>query len=847
MRAAVATGSGDPANGHGCAGLYGGWGPWESSLSAMDADLPPRHHEYKDGESLLAGVRAELRAALLAEIEAVQRGAVISTTALEAGRRTGRVADAVQYVFSATSAISVASDTLGELIIEGRSPLPAVVISVEGLDVTVSVPGELGARVPRAALVRDLELPLRRLIARLQEAGSNPNPGGDRLLGDVPASGAPEMIDDALLDDKQGAALGSSLGRDITFICGPPGTGTTRTIASIGTHLYRRGRSLLLLSHTNRAVDQALVEIAEQLGAELGAGALLRLGIPTDRRLREREDLLLDAVVWKRQAELRERQARWWADKAATQKRVGASERLIQVAAWAAEGRAELADFLLRLGALHSRETAAGRLAGEVDRRARCEAELLARLAEGQATAGAATQARRLRVELAQLTAELDDAGKAVGVADAAVTQARSDYKKAVELEPLIARERALPPLDEQPRAVEALAVREAQAKREADTARETLHKVQATPAAASSAKWIRRRIRRFDLHRRYRRVVGEHRARLAAAQAKLDAISGQLGHARAVLAELKELDRQLGPWRKLNSPEEQEARLGKREAWRSRAAATHTQLEQRRAQLERQLDQAAETVERFRESRATDPGGVVARLQPQLAELSQLRQKLRETEEAAEDLRTALDADLSIRLATIEALGLGHGSSPQSTEERFVAVGLAHADGARRATEIDLAAVQNEVAADRGELDAIDAALERIDHELEAVPQTAIADAKLIATTITRVYLWNELQDRHFDTVILDEASMAPIPALWIAAGLADANIVVVGDFRQPPPIKQSEHPLADKWLGHHIFDASRLRSATHRRKPPAYFIQLNELADKTTGDRGDSTAQRG
>ena len=802
----------------------------------MDLDLPVGRHEDHDAEVPPSGVRAEFRAALRAEIEAVQRGVAMSATALEAGRRIGRVADAVQYVFSATSAISVPSDAPAELIIEGLSPLPAVVISVEGLDVTVSVSGELGDRVPLAALERDLGLPLRRLIARLEEAGNNPNPGGDRLLGDVPASGAPETIADPLLDDNQAAALGSSLGRDITFICGPPGTGRTRTIASIGAHLYRRGRSLLLLSHTSRAVDQALVEIAGQLGAELGTGEMLRVGVPCDRRLREREDLLLDAVACNRREQLRGRQARLRADKAAAQERVAESERLIGVVAWAAEGRAELADFLVRLGTLHSRETSARRLAGEVVRGAKGEAELLARLVEGQAAARAATRARGLRAALPRLVAELDAAREAAGVADAAVSQARRDYKKAVELEPLVARERALPPLAEQRRAVEALAVREAEAKHEADVARQRLRETQATPAIASSAKGIQRRIRRFELHLRDRRVAAERRARLAAAQANLDGISTQLGRARDVLSELEALDRQLSPWRKLNSAAKQEARLSKCEAWRSRAAATQTQLEQRLAKLERQLDEATDTVERFRASRATDPGAVVGRLEPQLAQLHQLREKLRETGQAAEDLRTGLDADLSVRLAAIEAFVLGRGSSPQSAEKRFVDLGSAHSEATRLATEIDLAAVQAELAAGRRDLDAIDTELARIDQELETITPTAIADAKVIATTITRACLWNELQDRRFDTVILDEASMASIPALWIAARLADANIVVVGDFNQPPPIKQSEHPLADKWLGHDIFEATRTRSATDHRKPPANFIQLHELADKTT-----------
>jgi AAA domain len=818
-------------------GLYRAWSGCDSSVGAMALDSPVRHREDNEAEVTLSGVGAEFRTALRAEIEAAKRAVAASAIALEAGRRMRRLADAWQYVFSAPSAISVASDSPGELIIEGFPPVQAVVVSVEGLDVTVSVAVDLGDRVPRAVLRRDLVLPLRRLVARIEEAGRTPNPAGDRLLGDVPASGAPEVIDDALLDSAQAAALGSSLGRDITFVLGPPGAGKTRTIGSIGAHLYRRGRSVLLVAHTSRAADQALVEMAHRLGDELGAGAMLRLGVPSDRRLLEREDLLLDAVARKRQAELRVRDARLRAERGATQRRIAECERLIGVAAWAGEGRAELADFLLRLDALHSWETSARRLVEEVARGARGEAELVARLAEGQAAARAARQARRLCAELPRLAAELDAAGEAVTVADAAVNRARCDYEKAVELEPLFAHERALPLLAEQRRAAEALAVREAEARHELDAARETVREAQEPHSRASSATGSTRRFRGWWFQIRFRRVVAQRRARLAAAQARLEGMSGRLARASAVLGELEELDRQLAPFRKLDAAAKQEAHLKRREAERGLAAATQMQLDERRETVEQQLAQAAAAVEQFRELRAAEPSGLVARIEPQLAELRHLREKLHETERRASDLRKALDADLSMRLAAIEALALGHGSSRENAEDRFVEVALAQSEAMQLATAIDVAAAETEVTAGHRELDAIDKALARIDHRLEAIGQTVIADARVVATTLIRVCLWNELHDRRFDTVILDEASMAPIPALWIAARLADANVVVVGDLGQRPPITQSDHPLAGKWLGQDIFNASRVRPARDRGAPPPQVIQLNEGAAATTG----------
>jgi superfamily I DNA and/or RNA helicase len=102
------------------------------------------------------------------------------------------------------------------------------------------------------------------------------------------------------------------------------------------------------------------------------------------------------------------------------------------------------------------------------------------------------------------------------------------------------------------------------------------------------------------------------------------------------------------------------------------------------------------------------------------------------------------------------------------------------------------------------------------------------IAAATVVATTLTRAYKRESITARRFDTVVLDEASMAPIPALWAAAALADANVVVVGDFKQLAPIKHSTHPLAERWLGQDIFEESGIRRQWDAGTPPAHLAQL-------------------
>jgi superfamily I DNA and/or RNA helicase len=64
-------------------------------------------------------------------------------------------------------------------------------------------------------------------------------------------------------------------------------------------------------------------------------------------------------------------------------------------------------------------------------------------------------------------------------------------------------------------------------------------------------------------------------------------------------------------------------------------------------------------------------------------------------------------------------------------------------------------------------------------------------------------------------------------MPALWIAASLADANVMAVGDYKQLPPIVISNREETQKWLGRNIFEAAGIRD--HRSAPP-HFATLTE-----------------
>jgi len=64
-------------------------------------------------------------------------------------------------------------------------------------------------------------------------------------------------------NEYQTAALGDILSNRLTVITGPPGTGKSQYIANVLINLFVKGKSVLLVSHTNKAVDVVYEKINE--------------------------------------------------------------------------------------------------------------------------------------------------------------------------------------------------------------------------------------------------------------------------------------------------------------------------------------------------------------------------------------------------------------------------------------------------------------------------------------------------------------------------------------------------------------------------------------------------------
>lgn len=244
-----------------------------------------------------------------------------------------------------------------------------------------------------------------------------------------------------------------------------------------------------------------------------------------------------------------------------------------------------------------------------------------------------------------------------------------------------------------------------------------------------------------------------------------------------------------LVPWRNLR----------KAEAAHERAATEHENASRARERAvtvleatQNQIGDAQAAVTKASHSFFIGRGGRVTKARAALEEARQLLLKAEASAGKAEAItirmRSALD-DASGRLdqARGETVGL---ESHESLEEQ-----MADLDTRMETLEAEIRALR-----------------EVGDEEADALVENAAA----LFATLTKLYMDRaKISELQWDTVILDEASMAMPPLVAYAASRARKRVVVVGDMYQLPPVVHSSEDGAGHLLGRDVFDLRGITTA--------------------------------
>lgn len=246
------------------------------------------------------------------EIEAVRRKSRANIITVSNGRRIAQGDEFTVYRFGVGRGMTLRDDTRAECELDGQA-VDGIVLSARDGELLLSVRRDVGPQVAEGHLVLDNLWLLTALRDRLRELAVPHRMGAlaavDRLLGRAPIRTGhltpptpPPIVGRRVLREQQ-LAVGMALGSDTLHLWGPAGTGKSSTVGDMVAALLRTD-SILVVAHTNDAVDGALLKIVERLADDpaLAAGQVLRFGPIVNEELQTRfGDLVsFDAVVARR-------------------------------------------------------------------------------------------------------------------------------------------------------------------------------------------------------------------------------------------------------------------------------------------------------------------------------------------------------------------------------------------------------------------------------------------------------------------------------------------------------------------------------------------------------------------
>ena len=788
--------------------------------------------ERNDETAVLPPLLEEFRAALQDEIEVAKRNSSSSAVPLSNGHKVASLGSAHQYAFLIDSVLNMPDGAPGDLVVPGKAPVAATIVSAEGLRIVVSVEADLGQFVPAAKLQTNLTILMRKLIERIESNANLQNPAAERMLGYAKVSGGPkEPTSKTGLNTYQLNALESALGRDLTVIWGPPGTGKTHTIGTITEHLNLASRTVLLVSHTNTAVDQALKHVAKSMKDQLADGAVVRVGQVKDKELSERfPDVLLENQVERQSRELVQEKERLSTQKQELADGMASAQKSVEIIEWIETAKQDMAAIGVAITERDHYRQKQRQASQELDTLRRQHSHLL----EMHELAATALRLRKLLEAKQEESADLQDQFSTLEAEKETLTatigKQNSRMEIATRIDPVRNERAGLPSQNEQKATIAVISEKLRETKDKLAIAQKESASAQALLGETLGAGILFRMLKGLPKPE-VQRAAANTCANLVSAL-DVEVLATQQAHEAATrkFARIIEMDGELARYVDIGTyPQELKVKaqsvrtLEQTLAKRTEIVSHWTELQRDIRKLEEEFAKAADKID-------GDIKAVYLDICEKLQKLKQLDEVIRQAGQSAAEMQSKADSLLSRSIASLQQWIGFEESSSSSSEERFAEIRTLHFRLAEEYASIGLETLRAEIEGLRTEIRTLDSRIAEINAKLAEVEKQVINRAAVLGATLTKAYLSDDIQARKFDTVILDEASMAPIPALWVAALLAEKNLVIVGDFKQLPPIVLSNNDLTKHWLGRDVFDASGMKAKWAKKETPPYFVPLLE-----------------
>ncbi|WP_338754213.1 AAA domain-containing protein [Bacillus sp. FJAT-52991] len=175
--------------------------------------------------------------------------------------------------------------------------IKGTVISCYGKEITIELQTFITDIIEEAELFSEPWELLQKLSDRLQEAGETVK-GVSRMKQLLHPSMPDQHPKEKVKNSVHEAALRAQY-NPVTYIWGPPGTGKTFTLARIAARHYVNKKKVLIVSHSNAAVDVLLIELMHFLKSrnKWSSGDVIRYSHASAAQATELNEMLPDKLV----------------------------------------------------------------------------------------------------------------------------------------------------------------------------------------------------------------------------------------------------------------------------------------------------------------------------------------------------------------------------------------------------------------------------------------------------------------------------------------------------------------------------------------------------------------------